>query len=72
MKPETKRMSKEWHLSFVTKTQQVPDTATCREYYADCLLGEMRSTLGALHASGEHYHKCLIFITLDESSSTCS
>jgi hypothetical protein len=38
----------------ITKTQEVLDAATCREDYAESLLGQIRCTLGALYASGEH------------------
>jgi hypothetical protein len=44
----------------ITKTQEVPDSAIYREDYVDSLLGQMRCNLGAVHASEEHYHKCLI------------
>jgi hypothetical protein len=40
----------------ITKTQEVADAAICREDYADSLLGRTRCILGALHATGEHYH----------------
>jgi hypothetical protein len=56
----------------ITETQEVPDAAICREDYADSLLGRTRLTLGALYTSGEYYHKCLIFRSLEEPSSTCS
>ena len=48
--PETKWVSKQGMAPFhITKTQEVPDTAICREDYADSLLGWTMHYFGTLH-----------------------
>jgi hypothetical protein len=64
VKPETEN-EQEAASFLIAKTQVVLDSAICREDYADSLLRQMRCTLRALHASGEHCYKCLILRYLE-------